>query len=552
MRARVWCLSGALVLMCALAAAVGVTPAAAQGPERTWEPPGDQYVPRTDGEWIVWLDERSDGGLRGRFEIYGARMDDGQEFPIATGPKRRGYADVAGGIATWSEQDYVDNTSNEDVVGMRLDTRETFLIAGTPFVETRSAISGSYVVWVQRGGGPDVLMGRNIDTMDEPFVIATGGEDMTMDLPRLQGERLLWAEFRVTGPNVSDYTLRVTTLFSGEIQTLVEGTVNSRDGLSSDYDALGDVVAFTNENGLQLMNLASGQTMQLSATGACPTIGEGYVIWEDKRSLEETGNLELWGYDLDTGSRFHLATGPGNHEYANVRDGLIVWQTSMGRDDNIFAAALPQVLPTAPRLPESAAEGGYFFPETGHTLGNVFKSFWDGSGGLPVFGYSLTEEFSELNPDTNEMYTVQYLERQRFEHHPELAGTPYEVLIGRLGVTAAEQRGYLETEPFQPLASDPGGDDCRFFTETSHSLCGRFVAYWESHGLEMGDEGVTYRESLALFGYPLSQEFTDPETGLTTQYFERAVFEYHPENDGTQYEVLLVRLGAQELAARGW
>jgi hypothetical protein len=30
----------------------------------------------------------------------------------------------------------------------------------------------------------------------------------------------------------------------------------------------------------------------------------------------------------------------------------------------------------------------------------------------------------------------------------------------------------------------------------------------------------------------------------TVQYFERAMFEWHPENVGTPYEVLLSRLGA--------
>jgi hypothetical protein len=29
--------------------------------------------------------------------------------------------------------------------------------------------------------------------------------------------------------------------------------------------------------------------------------------------------------------------------------------------------------------------------------------------------------------------TVQYFERARFEWHPDLSGTPYEVLLGRLG-----------------------------------------------------------------------------------------------------------------------
>ena len=66
----------------------------------------------------------------------------------------------------------------------------------------------------------------------------------------------------------------------------------------------------------------------------------------------------------------------------------------------------------------------------------------------------------------------------------------------------------------------------------------------------MGDPGVSVRESLALFGYPVSEE--SQQNGATVQYFERAVFEYHPDYAGTPYTVLLRQVGDDELHARGW
>jgi hypothetical protein len=36
------------------------------------------------------------------------------------------------------------------------------------------------------------------------------------------------------------------------------------------------------------------------------------------------------------------------------------------------------------------------------------------------------------------------------------------------------------------------------------------------------------------------------------QYFERARFEWHPDNIGTPYEVLLGLLGNQLLVEKGW
>src|SRR5690348_2280979 len=38
---------------------------------------------------------------------------------------------------------------------------------------------------------------------------------------------------------------------------------------------------------------------------------------------------------------------------------------------------------------------GRFFPETGHTLAPEFVSFFDSNGGLPLFGYPITEARQE-------------------------------------------------------------------------------------------------------------------------------------------------------------
>ena len=63
------------------------------------------------------------------------------------------------------------------------------------------------------------------------------------------------------------------------------------------------------------------------------------------------------------------------------------------------------------------------------------------NGQLPVFGYPISEEFSEVNAIDGRPYLVQYFERARFEYHPEHAGTPYQVLLGQLGDEYARARG---------------------------------------------------------------------------------------------------------------
>jgi hypothetical protein len=194
-----------------------------------------------------------------------------------------------------------------------------------------------------------------------------------------------------------------------------------------------------------------------------------------------------------------------------------------------------------PRLTEPAQPGAgcRHFPETGHNLCGAFLRHWEQRGGLAIFGYPLSEEFQELSRQDGRVYTVQYFERNRFEYHPELAGTPYEVLLGLLGNDLAA--GRRAEGPFLPVAQPP---DAAYFPETGHTLRGAFRTYWERNG------------GLAIFGFPISEEFQEynPADGrvYTVQYFERNRFEYHPELAGTPYEVLLGLLGSQTVDGRGW
>ncbi|MBX6754341.1 MAG: peptidoglycan recognition protein [Thermorudis peleae] len=85
-----------------------------------------------------------------------------------------------------------------------------------------------------------------------------------------------------------------------------------------------------------------------------------------------------------------------------------------------------------------------YFPQTRHTLRGVFRQYWWSQGGLMVFGYPISEEFEEVSKTDGKRYRVQYFERYRFEWHPELAGTPYEVLLGHLGREVLIDRGWLQ------------------------------------------------------------------------------------------------------------
>ena len=98
------------------------------------------------------------------------------------------------------------------------------------------------------------------------------------------------------------------------------------------------------------------------------------------------------------------------------------------------------VLPYRNRKDKSVADG-YFFGETGHFVGGGFWQFWRERGGLPVFGYPLSDEFDAISTDPGTQgrrITVQVFERAVFEYHPGNA-PPNDILLRRLGAEALEE-----------------------------------------------------------------------------------------------------------------
>ncbi|MBK9715686.1 MAG: hypothetical protein IPO81_31055 [Kouleothrix sp.] len=92
-----------------------------------------------------------------------------------------------------------------------------------------------------------------------------------------------------------------------------------------------------------------------------------------------------------------------------------------------------------------------YFAETQHSLTGAFKATWDSRGGLPIFGFPISEEINEPLADGS-WHLVQYFERVRFELWP--GG----VLLGLLGREVAPpqllDRWPPEVVPPGPLSED--------------------------------------------------------------------------------------------------
>jgi sortase (surface protein transpeptidase) len=176
----------------------------------------------------------------------------------------------------------------------------------------------------------------------------------------------------------------------------------------------------------------------------------------------------------------------------------------------------------------AAAAERYCPPGVPYCAENAFLAFWKANGGLEILGLPVSQPFVD-----DRGLIVQYYERAIMEWHPENEAK-YQVLLTLLGNDLAGNR------PERSAPANPCAADCATLAATGHTLRGTFLRYWQANG------------GLAVFGFPLTEEFTEINAAdgkpYTVQYFERNRFEYHPENAGGRYEVLLGLLGAETLA----
>jgi len=169
------------------------------------------------------------------------------------------------------------------------------------------------------------------------------------------------------------------------------------------------------------------------------------------------------------------------------------------------------------------------FPETGYCITGRFRQYWEQQGGVAAFGYPVSS-LEEINPITGERRLTQWFQKTRFEFYPENP-QPYDVLLGRVGVELLNAYG----RDWWSLPQGRPQDGCMYFEETRHTLCAIFMTYWQSQGLELdGQPGVSYEESVALFGKPISEPRWELHGGENasvriTQWFERARFEWNPD-----------------------
>jgi len=265
--------------------------------------------------------------------------------------------------------------------------------------------------------------------------------------------------------------------------------------------------------------------------------------WFGEQTVPVPGSYSLIDIIVVPGTHDLIAVGTANgttliERYADPCAAAQPTATSPTGPTPVAPTATPAAAPTYPPTPiPGQDQNSITFPETGKTVRGIFLDYWNKNGGLPQQGYPISEMFTEISPLNKQPYTVQYFERAVFEYHPENQA-PYNVLLSQLGTFQYKERYGAQGAPGQQ-ANASGGS--QLFAETGKHVGGKFLDYWKSHG------------GLAQQGYPISEEFTEksPLDGkdYRVQYFERGVFELHPENQAP-YDVLLSQLGTFQYKAK--
>ncbi len=166
---------------------------------------------------------------------------------------------------------------------------------------------------------------------------------------------------------------------------------------------------------------------------------------------EQNGGLAVFGYpttNLQIETNNDSWTGPTQwFERDRLEDhgseGVMAGRLGAGLLE--LQGQLWQTFPTVSNAPQNCR----YFAQTRHSMCEPFTSYWEQHGGLERFGYPITEPF---HASFNEWSgTVQYFERRRMEHHTDLVGTPYEVLLGLLGNEVRARTG--GTPPSGPVST---------------------------------------------------------------------------------------------------
>ena len=419
-------------------------------------------------------------------------------YLLAGGPGNQQQPTLAGGVMLYSNCKSADC----DIYGVNLATRQETVISEQGWDEEQPATDGVRAVWRDaRNVDPAFSKGNNEMLNFDLYgvVLGGGGQPAAMSRaarmqhrPAIWGNTVVWADFRDAGaaddPEAGNIYMTdfpsgreaiVSAAPSAQVRPATNGSVIVWVDYRNEPDPNG-----TNSD-IYAYDLNTGQEFAITNapdTQSDPAISGNIVVWADWR--KGSNSADIYGYDLSTKKEFAISTAPGSQIQPTISGNIIVWADFRNEKD----------------------------PAGSNT---------------DIYGYDLTTKqefpiFVGPAPQRSPAVTggvVAWEDETKGNTDRDIVGATITGIV-------------LAPAPTPPPAL-PGTGSQRF-TETRQAVHGVFLDYWQNNG------------GLPQQGYPISDVMREKSDldgkEYTVQYFERAVFEYHPEQK-PPFNVLLSQLG---------
>ena len=201
---------------------------------------------------------------------------------------------------------------------------------------------------------------------------------------------------------------------------------------------------------------------------------------------------------------------------------------AFGSDGQVQMALLGRELSAGRSFdPGVQGNGEVFFAETGHNLSGKFRQFWEKRGGLPVFGYPISEPFEETSTIDGQVRIVQYLERAKFEYFPEELGSFYHSQVNAYGLRLTALREVQLSDLGRQAAQQKGVrlDNARQLNGAAEWSQKNYARHIEVN--LSSQQLVAYEDSIPVFHAPVATG----RDGFNTPTGSYAIYDKYPMQD---------------------
>jgi beta propeller repeat protein len=224
-----------------------------------------------------------------------------------------------------------NETSGTDIFRFNYGTATESLVAGGAGEQDQPAISDQYVVWIDQGR----LMAKALSG-GSPFPVASGSPTHTD--PAVCGSLVVWSD---AGNNSDVYAKQLP---GGAVIP-----VATSPGVEAYPDCDGQRVVYmyaplNGPSDIRLYNIGTRQTTTVANQPYNewrPAISGSRVVWQ-----AFTGDIQIYGKDLDTGQDFVVSEGTDNQTAPVISGSTVAWEDNRSGNSQIWwrdiATTMPQ------------------------------------------------------------------------------------------------------------------------------------------------------------------------------------------------------------------